>query len=85
MNVKEKCLLHTLVAREKEIVLMLLQEFAVENDDGNTEPGEVSENGSNVVFKKKNPRMELMEEKEKIEENGAELERREVKVSWILK
>ena len=29
--------------------------------------------------------MELMEEKEKTEENGAELDRREFKVSWILK
>ena len=64
---------------------MLLWVFAVENDDGNTEPGEVSNTGSNGVFKKKYPPMELMEDIEKMEENGAELDRREVEVSWNLK
>ena len=66
------------------MVLKMLREFAVQNDEA-TLSQEQSETGSNRVFKKKAPPMELMEEIEKTEENGAELDRREVEVRWILK
>ena len=45
------------------MVLMLLWVFAVENDDGNTEPGVMSETGSNGVFKMMDPPMELIKRK----------------------
>ena len=45
----------------------------------------MSETGSNGVFKKKDPPIELMEEKEKSKENWAEPDKREVESSYKLK
>ena len=84
--VKEKCSLGVLATRELKRWLASRECFCLLGSENcNTRPGVVSKTGSNGVFEKKDPPMELMEGKEKTEENGAEPDRREVKVSWILK
>ena len=57
----------------------------VTHKDGNKEPGVSVQNWFNWGVYKEGSSTELMEVIEKIKENGAELDRKKVKVSWILK
>ena len=55
------------------------------SDNCSTGLGVGCETGSNGVFQKMDLPVELMKDNEKIEENGAQPDRRDVEVSWSLK